>query len=289
MRAPGARQFVGGRRLAKSADDHRAGDMLGHALIAEIVEVEIVARHQLQIGAVLRDEAHRVVAAHISDVLRGGDPLQRVANGEIFAVAREARGILQADQHHVDLIVLQPADGRATVASNSSGATRTSASLVPSCQSRRSGFSTRHLALDALGGDRGDLARDAAIDDRRRRRRRARPRGSPRAAPDRSSPREEAPTPAVEEEPIARMRSRPRAQRRRHMRQLGGRGDVAGRRLAGRATAAAASWGWRSPARSRLATPAPSARPQRLSRILRAICFAIQRPMPPLPGNRRRK
>jgi len=67
--------------LDEEADDHRMRDMFRHALVAEIVEMEIVACQSLQIGSSLRNEPHRVVAADVENVFLGSDfcRLSRIA------------------------------------------------------------------------------------------------------------------------------------------------------------------------------------------------------------------
>ena len=130
----------GPRVFNEKAHDHGMRDMFRHALIAEIVEMEIIARHQLQIGSCLGDEPRRVVAADVENVFLGGDFLQAVADCDIIGVARETRGILHADEHDIDLIVLQPAEGGADRRFKILRRERASASLVPNCQRTRSGF-----------------------------------------------------------------------------------------------------------------------------------------------------
>ena len=98
---------MGGPRLFdEKTDDHGMRNVLRHALVAEIVEMEIIARHQLQIGPGPGDEPHRIVAADVEYIFLGGDFLQAVAYRDIIRVADEARGILHPDEHDVDPVLL---------------------------------------------------------------------------------------------------------------------------------------------------------------------------------------
>lgn len=88
-------------------------DVFRHALIAEIVEMKIIACHKLQIGPGLGDEPHRIVAADVENLFLSRDFLQAVADRDIIRVPDEACGILHSDKHDVDPVLLQPADRRA--------------------------------------------------------------------------------------------------------------------------------------------------------------------------------
>ena len=50
----------GPHALDEKTDDQGMRDVFRHALIAEIVKMEIIACHQLQIGPGLGDEPHRI-------------------------------------------------------------------------------------------------------------------------------------------------------------------------------------------------------------------------------------
>ena len=66
----------------------------------------------MQIGPILGDEPHCIIAADVKNIFLGGDFLQAVAYRGIIRVPGEADGILHPDEHDVDPVLLQPADRR---------------------------------------------------------------------------------------------------------------------------------------------------------------------------------
>jgi hypothetical protein len=97
----------GPHALDEKTGDQCMRDVFRHALVAEIVKMEIIACHQLQIGPVLGDEPHCIIAADVKNIFLGGDSLQAVAYRGIIRAPGEADGILHPDEHDVDPVLLQ--------------------------------------------------------------------------------------------------------------------------------------------------------------------------------------
>ena len=76
----------GPHALDEKTGDQCMRDVFRHALVAEIVKMEIIACHQLQIGPGLGDEPHRIVAADVKNIFLGRDFLQAVADRDLIRV-----------------------------------------------------------------------------------------------------------------------------------------------------------------------------------------------------------
>lgn len=145
--------------------DHRARDVLGHALRPQLAQMIIVVRHQMDLGAGLGDEFHRVVALDVEDLLVGGDLVERAFDREIVLVARETCRVLQPDERDIDVVGLQPIDrgfdDLGELFRIDAGERVVGAELPED----EVGLVRRHLAADALRRGRRHFASGASIDD----------------------------------------------------------------------------------------------------------------------------
>ena len=81
--------------------------MLGHAAVAEIVELELIARQGAAL-LVVGQIARGLIAMHERHAVLARDALDRLHDVTVIVVRGETGGVLRIDQDDIDLVGLKP-------------------------------------------------------------------------------------------------------------------------------------------------------------------------------------